>query len=464
MSKKLLLPVFVFFGFLLFGFGRISACDCSGGANPCGFFRAEGGVAFIGTVTKVIDANEKYGQPIKGKARKITIKVDEIFKGSLPTEVITSDDGFRCDNYPFSLSKSYLIYSKGVLENTENILPVGLCSGTAPIEQAQDSIDFLRRLKEGKSPAILYGKVRKTVNDAKNPFAPLPKTKIVLTKIYAVENGKFEEPKKKERKFETFTDENGAYKFENLGSGQYKLSAELPDNLWMPEYREFGSGGKTFCDNYDLYVYTNGRISGNVTASDGAPVHNLKLRISPLDENTRSNNAEAQTDKDGNYTFYGLSEGRYKIHVYLPWYSVDGSRSYPFESSYPYWNWYFGNVFEDKQAQIINLGDTQKLQNINLKMPPFPVKQIVGGNVVWEDGTPAGNAVIYYRIKKLGNNYQRYAMPKEDGSFSFQIYEEFEYEFMAVNNSNEIRGFSDWMTFGKDELKNPLKLIMKPQK
>jgi len=464
MRRKLFLSFIVLSAFLLLGFEQVLACDCGGGANPCGFFRGTGGVAFIGTVTNVVDANEKYGQPIKGKARKITIKVDEIFKGSVPEEIITSDDGFSCDNFPFSLGKSYLIYSKGVLENTENILPVRLCSGTTPIENAQDSINFLRQMKEGRFPSILYGKVQRVVNAEKNSYEPLPKTKVILTKIRAIENGQYKEPKKKERTIETLTNENGEYNFENLASGQYKLSAELSDNLWMPEGREFNTGGKPSCDYYSLNAYTDGRISGNVTTSEGMPVGFLKLGISPMDRNTRFYYSEAQTDKDGNYTFYGLSEGRYKIYVSLPSYRLDNSKPSPFESGYPLSTYYFGNAFEDKQAQIINLRFTEKIRNINLKMPAFPVKQTVSGIVVWEDGTPATNAAIIYRIKKLGDNYRRSAMSKADGTFSFQIYEEFEYDFLAANNSNEIRGFSDWVSFDKDELKNSIKLVMKPAK
>lgn len=464
MKKNLKLMLFVLSALLFCGFQQATACSCKRGANPCGFFRASGGIAFIGTVTNVVDANEKYGKPIKGKARKITIKVDEIFKGSLPEEITTSDDGYKCDNYPFKLGKTYLIYAKGVLENTENIVPIGLCSGTTPIENAQDSIIFLRQLKSGISPSILYGKLQKPVDYEKRLFEPLPQTKIVLTKLYAIENGQYKTPKKKDRIIKTLTNENGDYKFENLPSGQYKLSAELPNDLWMPESREFFTGGTPSCDAYPLYAYTNGKISGRVVSAEGIPVGFLKLRYSPTEKNAPSYYYEAQTDKDGNYTFYGMSEGKYKISVYLQGYRLDNSKPSPFESGYPFWNYYFGNTFDDKKAQVINLGYTEKLQNINLKMPAFPVKQTVNGTVFWEDGTPAKNGVVTYRIKSLGDNYRRYAIAKEDGSFSFEIYEEFEYELLASNNSSEIQGYSEWLSFSKDELKNPIKLVMKPIK
>lgn len=463
MKLKILFTLLVLFGFLsLFGVNQAKACSCGGGANPCGAFRAEKGVIFTGTVTEVTDSNEKYGQTIQGKARKIRIRVDEIFKGLLPSEIVTSDDGFQCDNYPFKLGGSYLIYADGVLENTENIVKVGLCSGTKPLENAQEDLRFLRPLKEGKTFSLIYGKVEKFVNHKDLPNQPLQNTKIILIKEYSIENGEYKKPKKKDRESVTYTDENGEYDFKDVQPGRYNIKTDLPINLWMPEQREFGAGGKPFCENHSFYAFTDGRISGNVVSSAGIPVGFVELRLSSVSKDAKFYQNIARTDKDGNYTFYGLSEGNYKVHIYLPYYRLDNSKPSPFESGYPYSTYYFGNVFEDREAQIVNLGNIEKLQNINLKMPPFPVKQTVSGTVVWEDGTIPENAVISYRIKKFGGTYQRYAIAKKDGTFSFQIYEEFEYEFIASNNSNEVRGYSEWLSFSKDELKNPIRLVLKP--
>ena len=464
MEYKKFLSVVGWLTIFLLGTMAVSACDCAGGANPCSFFRGKDGVAFIGTVTNVIETNEKYGQPVKGKVRKITIRVDELFKGNLPDEIITSDDGFQCDNYPFSLGGKYLIYAKGVLENTENIVPVGLCSGTAPVEMAQDAINFLRQLKEGKTISVLYGKAQRSLNVEKNPYAPLSETKIILTRKLIAENGQYRPTSEKDQRLEVLTDENGEYKFENLAPGRYQLSVKLPSGLWMMEGREFFTGGQPSCDYYPVYAFPDGRISGNVVSADGVPVGFLKLNISPLDGTTRYFYSEAQTDKDGHYTFYGLSEGRYKISVSLHGYSTDGNRTHLFNTNYPYWAWYFPNTFEEKQAEVINLGSTQKIQNINLKMPPLPVERIINGIVIREDGKPADKTIVSYRIKKLGNNYQRYISPKEDGTFSFPVYKGFEYEFLAENNSNENRAFSDWTTFTDEELKSQIKLVLKPRK
>lgn len=462
MKKRFVVSIGFLFGLFIFSIQIVSACTCSGGANPCSFYRGEGGVAFIGTVTNIISLNEKYGQPIQGKARKITIKVDEIFKGNVPGEVVTSDDGFRCDNYPFKMGVSYLIYSKGILENTENILPIGLCSGTAPVENAQDAINFLRQLKNGAMPSMLYGKLQRVINDEKNPYQPLAKTKVVLTKTYSIENGQYKKPDKKERQIETVTDENGDYKFENLKTGKYKLSAVLPEDLWMQEYREFGAGGTPSCDFHPLYAYTNGSISGNVVNADGTPAR-MTLRISPVDTNTRSFYGETRTDEKGNFTFSGLNEGRYKISTRLNSYSLDGARSYLFSGDFPYSSFYFPNTFESDEAEVVSLGYNQKIQNVNFKMPPAPVKRNISGTVVWENGKLVEKGVIYYRIKKSGINSSRYEFAKEDGTFSFQIYDQFEYEVSASNNSQENYGSADWALLDKADLENQLKLILKPR-
>lgn len=448
---------------LIFNCIDVHACDCAGGANPCDFFRGETGVAFIGTVTDVVDSNEKYGEPVKGKVRKITIKVDEMFQGSLPSVIVTSDDGYQCDNYPFTLGGSYLIYAAGVLENTQNIVKIGLCSGTAPIEMAQDAITFLRQLRDGKSISIHYGKIQKPVNLTEQLYEPLPNIPVVLTKLYTDENGQRNEPEKNERERRTLTDENGEYKFENLSDGIYKVSAILPNDLWTPEVREFGAGTSPHCSAHSLVAYANGRISGSAVHWDGRPAAHLKLRISPTETNTVHYYGETQTDRDGIYTFHGLSEGQYKISVYLPWYSLDGSRSYPFER-YPFSTYYYGNVFEESQANIIRLDHNTKLQDIKLKMPPLPVKRLVTGVVVDEFGNPVKAAEISYKIKSIGESSRLYVYSQNDGTFSLSTYEEFEYEIGVTNISTDNPLSSGWMTFNKNDLKHPIKIVLGSRK
>lgn len=460
--KHQLILLTVLLAILLSAAEVVRACSCAGGANPCGFFRRDKGVAFIGTVTSVVDSNEKYGRPVKGRVRKITIKVDEIFKGTLPDEVVTSDDGFQCDNYPFSLGGKYLIYAGGILENTENILPVQLCGGTAPVESAGESIKFLRQLKSGVMPSILYGKVQRVVNGSGDPHQPLASTKVVLTKTSSREGDQYKKPAKRERRLVTLTDEKGEYKFENLGTGLYKISVDLPGDLWMQEYREFAAGGSPYCDAHYLYAYTNGSISGNVTNADGTPAR-MTLMLQPVDGRVRFFYNQTHTDENGNFTFPGLNEGQYRIYTSLTTYSLDGARTYLFSSDYPFREFYFPNAVKASGARIVSLGHAQKIYGLDLKMPPPPIKRNISGLLVWPDGRPVDKGTVSYRVKDKPAGTLRHALVKGDGSFSFQIYEGFDYEVFANNNSSSRYGYLDWTPLDKNVSDGSLKLILKPK-
>ena len=460
MKNRLAISIGFILALFLSGAESAQACSCAGGANPCGFYRAQGGVAFIGTVTEVVEANEKYGQPIEGKVRKITIKVDEIFKGVLPAEVVTSDDGFSCDNFPFKQGESYLIYSNGILGNTANVLPVNLCSGTQEVKSAQEAINFLRQLKKGVMPSVLYGTAQRIVNDKDAPNQPLAKTRIVLTRLYSIENDQFVEPEKKDRKIEVLTNENGEFRFENLSRGQYKLSSVLPNDLWMPESREISTGGAPSCDFYPLYAFTNGSISGNVVNADGTPAR-ISVQIGSVDNLSRYYYDRVWSDENGNFTISGLNDGKYRLLVSLSEYQLKENGAYPFQN-YPYGGWFYPNTFEYLDAKIITLGYAQKISNINLKLPPFPKKQTVRGIVVWENGEPVAKATVLYKLPRKSNgDYQQGVYTNEDGAFSFEIFDDFEYQISAYSNSKEKSGFVDWFSLDRKILDGTMKIVLK---
>ena len=230
MNKNLLLS-FSLLIFIISAPDVVSACSCVGGANPCGAFGSKTGAIFTGTVTEVTSSTEKYGKPVNGKVRKIAVRVDEIFKGELPVEIVTYDDGFSCDNYPFVIGKSYLIYSNGILENSENIVRVGLCSGTVPIEKADGHLRFLRPLKAGKTFSLIFGQVQRFTHGDQQPNEPLNGVKVVLEKKFAIENGQYRKPKGKDRERLAVTDGFGNYDFKDIPLGRYKMRVELPSGL-----------------------------------------------------------------------------------------------------------------------------------------------------------------------------------------------------------------------------------------
>lgn len=376
MKQRLIISISLLSTLFLFGVQIINACSCGGEANPCSSFEAKGGVIFTGTVINVVDSNEKYGKPIEGNARKITIRVDEVFKGSIPSIIETSDDGVRCDNYPFKLNESYLVYANGILEKTSNIIPIGLCSGTGNIDVKEEDLKFLRMMKNGKMPSILYGRLQKA--ESANKFTPLPNIRVFLTQEVVIKDGKYIKPEIEGREFDVLTDINGEYQFENLESGKYMIQAEVGKNLWIPNIREVYFSNAPFCQNRSLIVFDNGTISGSIQNNDTTPAKNVELSIQPVDPNTRIWNPQTRTDDKGNFVFQGLSVGKYIISTYLQNYSLDGARTYPFER-FPFSHYFYSNTLQQKEAEILNLEENGKLTEVNFLMPSLPIKVVVNG-------------------------------------------------------------------------------------
>lgn len=464
MKTKLCFLILSLFGFFLLNVKTVQACDCGGGANPCAAFRGKTSI-FIGTVKEVTDSNEKYGKVINGKVRKIRISVDEVFKGSFPPEVITSDDGYGCNNFPFALGGIYLIYTSGVLANTENIVPVGLCSGTKLLSAATNDLKFLRPLKEGKSFSTVYGRVIQFVNQKDAPDQPLQNVKVVLHKDFAIENEQYIKPKKNDREFEIFTNENGEYSFESLNAGVYRINVVVAPDLWIwtiGQKQDFTLEEKPFCENRSFSAYPDGRISGNLTRSDRTPAFNVKISAVPINKNAKLTYLTAASDKSGNFTIRGVPEGQYKLVISLQDIQLDNIQ--PFALDYPHSQYFFLNNFDAAQAKLVNVAHAEKVQSINLQLPPFPRKQTVSGSVVSTDGTPVENAQIVYKIRTMSNNYPRYAQVKNDGVFAFQIYDEFEYEVFAAIYQEQKNIASERFIINKDNAQKQLKIVLATEK
>lgn len=147
-------------------------------------------------------------------------------------------------------------------------------------------------------------------------------------------------------------------------------------------------------------------------------------------------------------------------------YRTDVSKPGLFKMDYPYWDWFFPGVFEESRAEAVKLTAAETIRNADFKMPPFPVERTVSGTIILEDGTPVKDVPIYYRVKGKEESSRQYAPIKDDGSFSFQIYEEFEYEVLAANYDvkSDKRFSSERYVINRENFKDRIKLVLKPEK
>ena len=125
-----------------------SACSCIVPA-PSKESLGQSAAVFLGKVQNIEDTKGLFelGQssidPIK-----VTFEVSKVWKGLdyKTITVTTARSGASC-GYSFEKGKEYLVYAYG----KENDLNAGLCSRTAPVENAQQD---LKDLGEGKIPSI----------------------------------------------------------------------------------------------------------------------------------------------------------------------------------------------------------------------------------------------------------------------------------------------------------------------
>lgn len=117
----------------------------------------------------------------------------------------------------------------------------------------------------------------------------------------------------------TTTDENGDYIFENIPDGDYDIKITAPDN------KTKGTGSATVTENGEVTqstadvtltdYHTKSDISGKVTDKNGNPVSGATVSLKDEDGKTV---ATVTTDKNGDYIFKDIKDGKYTIEVTLP--------------------------------------------------------------------------------------------------------------------------------------------------
>lgn len=172
-------------------------CDCAI-SNICRSFEYADDVV-VGIV--------KEKDTIKGY-KVSTFEIEKSYKGELKGEILIRND--------LVISQRYILYPKKLSENFYSVF--GCCSRDKKIEDAAGEIKFLESLKNGKSKNMVYGVVRN--HSDKTP---------IKTSIQVIG---------KDKNYQFFTDENGAYQVLDLPFGIYQFRPDLQsitfENIYRP--------------------------------------------------------------------------------------------------------------------------------------------------------------------------------------------------------------------------------------
>lgn len=175
-----------------------------------------------------------------------------------------------------------------------------------------------------------------------------------------------------------------------------------------------------------------GSITGRVVDAAGKPAFQTEIRILPADRVFSDHDAVfaedrryVYVDQSGAYTFQGVQPGRYVIAV-----NADFRHEYP--------PTYYPGVQDISQAEIITVGENDKLMNVDVALPlPSLTRWKLDGAVVWLNGQPAGRARVGLSMAKYPW-IMPYSLDADDqGRFSLYGYTEYEYYAQAYGRTSD---------------------------
>lgn len=206
------------------------------------------------------------------------------------------------------------------------------------------------------------------------------------------------------------TDANGRFRITGVSAGQYIVGALAPGFV-SEGNQSFGLKGKTLTvaegetvENLELTLKRGGVITGRITDSNGEPVVETNVRLTPVIEQNPGrlsapppppmNLGAYRTDDRGVYRIFGLPAGKYKVSVGLPVregsFSMQTSRSYIPQTFHP-------DTTDEAQAKIIEVEEGMEVTDVDIKAAEAKKAFEISGRVVESDtGKPVAGVGLSF--------------------------------------------------------------------
>jgi len=423
------------------------------------YWRAD--LVFIGTVKNVAVENDS-SEPetvlvtdLPPKLKNITVefKVEKTYRGKA-NEVIEINS-----TTVFKEGEKYFVYAFRGKDGKIYKLDDGVCGKPATaLETAAEDIEYAEDIASGKSGTRVYGWV---YEDKRHSFrtqrqsVPLPEINVTIT------NGK--------KSFTTRTDAKGNYIFKNIPTGEYKISAAIPQgmrertmNFDSPrreskphtvfvgqgyERNNFISIGSTekpkafyyHSDSYNFILTSLSSIEGKVIASNGNISPQVFLWLFPLDETNNIHLNEPiqylwNDSATGKFIFDGIPKGKYRIAINR--YNCHTDRNPQLSRSF------FPGVESEANSQVITVGENESLKLKDFQLLPSLKERTISGVVLSADKKILSGATVF--IINGGNNSPSECVSTinevktdELGRFQLQVYDGYKYKIRAYTQPVE---------------------------
>jgi hypothetical protein len=374
---------------------RAAACSCAWPGAPCEAYESTP-VIFTGHVSEIRTVHEpmtRDGSP-EEEIDVVRFGVEQAFKGvsEREVEVRTNTESSMC-GYQFGVGGEYLVYAR---QDDQGRLVTSHCTRTRKLEEAEEDLAFFRSLSDPAARARVVGTalVQDHGPDAGQGNTPLRDLKVTLEGAG--------------RTFEATTDAEGRFEFSGVSAGTYRLSAAVPKTLEALDTRPITVSGACTVETY-FVASVAGAITGRVVDSLGRPVKSMRLDLFRQDGG-RNNPLTLFTDEDGRFAFERLPAGRFIFGANV----VQGA-----EVERPFPKTYYPSGSAESDAKPIELRDGERVDDLVLQLSERLRETTIEGVVVWPDGSPAAEAMVY--LAEPGSIRQRETGVSTDAEGRFSI-------------------------------------------
>lgn len=401
-------------------------CECAPPPPPCQAL-GQSPLVFLGSVLSVSGDQFKSAK----------MRVDQSFKGPLPSVVELFDDGM-CDGPDLKAGHQYLMYTRGT---PTGALPARGCTRSRAVEYADEDLQFLKAYLAGKTNTQVSGTIRyrpDEPNDSRLGDEGRTPMKDVSVTISGAG-----------RPFRTKTDASGRYSISGLPPGNYEVNAELAGyrmNWAMSEIQVAAKG----CAVVDVLMKVDRRVQGTLRSGDGRPVAGALVEMVPTKPNSKRWENPillAESDERGFYTIDGIPPGDYYLGINI------GSTP---TKDHPYAPTYYPDTQDVKTAIPIAFLTGASVRSYDLTAPPKLKVVRVRGRITDAAGLPAKDRP-QVRIKEPGlyGQIETEALSVgSEGRFEIELCEGVRYSAFAFSGFPKNTSYSEPIEFtaGDSEL------------
>jgi len=383
---------------------QASACFCS--SPPIREALALADAVFIG---KAIEGDKEKEEAISnGKtivllSGRVRFSVEWALSGVKRSEVIVITGDNECiDIGNYAKGERYLLYAQG---NEDHGFFVRICSRSKGISSADEDLKFLSSLSPKTCGVRLHG----TVDHASGITITATDAKGQTLKAVSKE---------------------GHYEIEGVRANvEYTVQAHLPDYFQKgnanPQKVRINTCGWA---NVGFYLVYDGSIRGRVIDTDGNPVSNALVELTPSGMRGFLTDRSAISDWQGRFELSGVDPGAYLLGINI---ITTPKKNHPYP---PTW---YPNVATRQSATIIEVGPGQKLSGYDLVTPRRLAERAIEGTVFWSDGRPAAKADVYLSPStQPGSGAPNAVYTDDQGRFKVTGYEGIAYYVVASSAPN----------------------------